>query len=110
MVLGPDRRGRSRRAGAVTFLVAVALIASHLLAQTNQAGPPVRIDFSGSRAATAASAVPVATGTSGPAVRIDFQGSRALAAVAQAAPTGVAGPAVRIDFSGSRPLPAAPRK
>src|SRR5262249_47283546 len=76
--------------------------------QPGGTGPPLRIDFSGTRSMPAAQPTPAITAnTAGPPLRVDFSGSRSMPPVQPVPATAAnsAGPALRIDFSGARALP-----
>lgn len=94
-------------------ILATAMLAV-VLAQEVASGPPVRVDFEGSRAAPP---VPSTTGaggeasqpTTGPAVRLDFEGRRAMPPPPDAAtepPAVERGAPLRVDFEGRRAEPA----
>jgi len=112
------------RKRASCLVVTVSCIASLLVAfgyaqqrsttgQAGGTGPPLRIDFTGSRSMPAVQPTPAPTANSaGPPLRVDFAGSRSMPAVWPAPSTTAnsAGPPLRIDFSGTRAMPSPVRK
>src|SRR5215472_650806 len=105
------------RKRASCLVVTVSCIASLLVAfgyaqqrsttgQAGGTGPPVRIDFAGSRSMAVQPTPAITANSAGPPLRVDFAGSRSML---PAQPTPVttansAGPPLRIDFSGTRAL------
>lgn len=112
------------RKRASCLVVTVSCIASLLVAfgyaqqrsttgQAGGTGPPLRIDFTGSRSMPSVHPTPATrANTAGPPLRVDFAGSRSMPAVWPAPSTTAnsAGPPLRIDFSGTRAMPSPVRK